>query len=283
MCQCACQRITFWTLTCTGLHETRLKGQVNALLGCILLSLTWVGSVNTLENGIFTHTRTHTYSTDTLLLILALVLPEIAEITGITVFTALIHCRLKPLNNSASTHKHTRTHSAHGSCCGLSGAADGWLIDWGGPLVISVANDLLNNSLGLCWGTDGRPNTYTDMFTGRLAHTCALMHLFVLSLCIYSNIFGHIHTIRTLSPASTHQGASVSLPCCWHLGCFTSAPPLFPWYHSAAHSLSEQEKKSYQKLLSPSLVAIDTNFIPTNHYFSFFMYHSGPFQCVFVF
>lgn len=45
-------------------------------------------------------------------------------------------------------------------------------MDWGGPLMISVANDLLNNSLGLCCGTDGGPNSYMDAFADRLMHKC---------------------------------------------------------------------------------------------------------------
>lgn len=161
-------------------------------------------------------------------------------------FTALIHCRLKPLiiQPQSSIHTHTLPWA---SVCGLSGAADGWLIDWGGPLMISVANDLLNNSLGLCWGTDGRPNTYTDMFTGRLIHTCALMHLFVHSICTYSNICGRTHSrpLHSRGPLSP----LLSLSCCWHLGVLHVSAALVHWYLHPARSLSEQSK-SYQHLLS---------------------------------
>lgn len=120
-----------------------------------------------LHNVIFMHRHT----TNILLLTLTLVLPEIADITGITAFTTLIHYRLKPFNNSGSApHTHRqRCTLPWAPVCGLSGAADGWLIDWGGPLMISVANDLLNNSLGLCRRTDGRPNANMGMFTGRLS------------------------------------------------------------------------------------------------------------------
>lgn len=81
--------------------------------------------------------------------------------------------------------------------------------------MISVANDLLNNSLGLCFGTDGRPNTYMDMFTGRLVHTCALAHLFMY-LYAYIQIFvdtrTHTHQRSfdslSFSPAVDTRGAS---------------------------------------------------------------------------
>lgn len=53
--------------------------------------------------------------------------------------------------------------------------------------MISVANDLLNNSLALCSGTDGRPHSYMDGF----ADTYAQMHIFVLSIYIYLNSGGH--------------------------------------------------------------------------------------------
>lgn len=96
--------------------------------------------------------------------------------------------------------------------CGLSGAADDWLIHWGGPLMISVANDLLNNSLGLYNGTDGRPNTYVDMFTSRCVHTCTQLH------CI---LFAYIQTVvdtysvlLSLPPAADTLGAS-----CQHHPC----------------------------------------------------------------
>lgn len=88
VCMCKCvsvysEWITFRTFTCEGLHEARVKGEIKALSGFTLASLTWVGSeVNTLENGIFTHTHTHTHSVHTSLFSLAFLLPEIAEITG---------------------------------------------------------------------------------------------------------------------------------------------------------------------------------------------------------
>lgn len=181
-----------------------------------VLSLSWVVSkVNPHEYNFL-----HTHTSDTPSLIPTLVLPEIAKITGITVFTALIYYRLKPLNNSECTHRRTHTQP-WAPVCGLSGAADGWLIDWGGPLMISVANDLLNNSPSLCWGADGRPNTYTDMLTG------TLMHLFVLSYA-YIQIFIHTHFLPAHTGSLQLSCLPLSLPCCSHLGCFTSPLPSFP-------------------------------------------------------
>lgn len=127
--------------------------------------------------------------------------------------------------------------------------------------MISVANDLLNNSLGLCWGTDGRPNIYTYVFTGRLVHTCALMHLFVHSYA-YIQIFVDTHT---------HSRSPLHVSCCWHLGCFTSAPPRFPDSTIQPHSLSKHKKKLADNFISSRSLAIKTDFIQPYHYFSFYV------------
>lgn len=85
--------------------------------------------------------------------------------------------------------------------------------------MISVANDLLNNSPGLCWGADGRPNVYTkNPLT--LIHT----HAFICTLiCIYSNIY----TPTSLFSAQGVFCHPVSLACCSHTGCFRSPLPSF--------------------------------------------------------
>lgn len=181
-----------------------------------------------------------------------------------------IYCRLKLLNNSACTHRQTHAQP-WAPVCGLSGAADGWLIDWGGPLMISVANDLLNNSLGLCWRADGRPNTYMDMLAGTLVHT----HAFICTLiCIYSNIYTHsffMHTEGICHP--------VSLPCCSHLGCFTSALPSFP--DTTLQSCTIKTKVSRHLYLKSSRLSIPVSLCSITT--SVFMHHSGPSQRVFVF
>lgn len=204
---------------------------IKALLGCTLLSIVSVWGKVSREEYFYVHA-----TWDNLLFGLTLVLPEIAEFTG--VIAALSHSRLDLLNNSAT---HTHTHFLPWApVCGLSGAADGWLIDWGGPLMISVANDLLNNSLSLCWGTDGRPNTYADMLTGRLLHTRALEHLFGHS-CVCIKIF-----LKTSTHTFSLHSAGVSLllslllltPRVLHV-----SATLASWYHRPVHSLSEQKKK----------------------------------------
>lgn len=187
----------------------------------------------------------HTHTSDTPSLIPTLVLLEIAKITGITVFTALIYYRLKPLNNSACTHRRAHTQP-WAPVCGLSGAADGWLIDWGGPLMISVANDLLNNSLGLCWGADGRPNTYTDILAGTLVHT----HAFIWTLiCIYSNIYTHTSFLHTQKVSSHSVSPSLS-PLLFTLGVLHVTTALIPWYHDAE---LYYQNKSLQTLVSQIL------------------------------
>lgn len=243
-CKCVGECGQWETFTRTGLRETRVKGEIKALLGCkppLLTRMSLLWGWNCGEWYFYTHTA------DTSLLILALVLPKIAEITGITAFAALIHCRLKPLNNSASAlHKHTHTHTHSLSLpwapvCGLSGAADGWLIDWGGPLMISVANDLLNNSLGLLLGNRWKAkHIYGHVHWQTRTHLRA--HAFILyTQYAYIQIFVDTHTH---SPSVHTPGVRCLPVCCWHLGCFTSAPPLFSWYHHPAHSVSEQ-KESY--------------------------------------
>lgn len=230
---------------------------IKALLGCTLLSIVSVWGKVSREEYFYVHA-----TWDNLLFGLTLVLPEIAEFTG--VIAALSHSRLDLLNNSAT---HTHTHFLPWApVCGLSGAADGWLIDWGGPLMISVANDLLNNSLSLCWGTDGRPNTYADMLTGRLLHTRALEHLFGHS-CVCIKIF-----LKTSTHTFSLHSAGVSLllslllltPRVLHV-----SATLASWYHRPVHSLSEQEKND-QILLSPLFLPINTDFILFCHYFGFY-------------
>lgn len=61
--------------------------------------------------------------------------------------------------------------------------------------MISVANDLLNNSLALWDRTDGRPHSYMDVF----ADTYAQMHVFVVSISIYLNGGGHTLPLPCLS------------------------------------------------------------------------------------
>jgi len=75
--------------------------------------------------------------------------------------------------------------------------------------MISVANDLLNNSPGLC-RTDGRPNTYADGCSLVDSHT--LVHVSVHS---YAYIFKYLKRIHTHSrgppspsPAVDTRGAS---------------------------------------------------------------------------
>lgn len=142
--------------------------------------------------------------------------------------------------------------------------------------MISVANDLLNNSPGLCWGTDGRPNTYTDMFTD--GHTCASMHLFF--ICIYSNMletFTHTHTLL----ACTHQGRLCLSPLLLTPRVLHVSTALVPWYHPPAHSLSEQEKVSRNFYLHPSWLSIVIS--PCLITSSVCMHHSELFQYIFVF
>lgn len=216
---------------------------IKALLGCTLLSIMSVWGKLSGEEHFYARA-----TWDNLLFGLTLVLPEIAEFTGI--IAALSHSRLDLLNNS-DTHADTHAHFLPWApVCGLSGAADGWLIDWGGPLMISVANDLLNNSLSLCWGTDGRPNTYADMLTGRRLHTRALEHLFVHS-CVCIKIF-----LKTSTHTFSLHSAGVSLlpslllltPRVLHV-----SATLASWYHRPVHSLSEQKKKLPDTFISTLL------------------------------
>lgn len=221
---------------------------IKALLGCTLLSIVSVWGKVSREEYFYVHA-----TWDNLLFGLTLVLPEIAEFTG--VIAALSHSRLDLLNNSAT---HTHTHFLPWApVCGLSGAADGWLIDWGGPLMISVANDLLNNSLSLCWGTNGRPNTYADMLTGRLLHTRALEHLFGHS-CVCIKIF-----LKTSTHTFSLHSAGVSLllslllltPRVLHV-----SATLASWYHRPVHSLSEQKKMTRYFYLPSSCLSILISF-----------------------
>lgn len=102
--------------------------------------------------------------------------------------------------------------------------------------MISVANDLLNNSLALCYGTDGRPHSYMDVF----ADTYAQMHIFVVSICITFtvNIGGHTLPLPRLSRPL------------WHLWCTLSAPPLLLDNHRLVCSLSGQTEKLAETLIS---------------------------------
>lgn len=93
--------------------------------------------------------------------------------------------------------------------------------------MISVANDLLNNSLALCYRTDGRPHSYMDVF----ADTYAQMHIFVVSICIYLNSGGHTRPLPRLSrPLLTLVVRLVSTT-------------LVAWYHRLVCSLSGQTEK----------------------------------------
>lgn len=83
-----------------------VKAMIKALLGCTLLSIVSVWGKVSREEYFYVHA-----TWDNLLFGLTLVLPEIAEFTG--VIAALSHSRLDLLNNSAT---HTHTLSALGSC-----------------------------------------------------------------------------------------------------------------------------------------------------------------------
>lgn len=125
MCKCKCvsiygEQVMFWSFTCTQTCTKGWKGRSKLYWGALSPSLHEL----TMRSTLFSHTRTRT--TDASFFILALVLPKIAEITGISVLTAFIYCRLKPLNNSAIaqlTDAHTCTHSR-----------GPLLVGWVGPL-----------------------------------------------------------------------------------------------------------------------------------------------------
>lgn len=114
--------------------------------------------------------------------------------------------------------------------------------------MISVANDLLNNSLGLCLGTDGRPNTYTDMFTGRLVQTCVFISTFHTHLFKYLWMHTRCGPVRSATPTvDTLVASRLHHPC-------SLIPPSSPaHYHNT--------EKSYQKVLSAPCLAISTDVI----------------------
>lgn len=133
------------------------------------------------------------------------------------------------------THTHAHTLAP---ACGWSAPADGWLIDWGGPLVISVANDLLNNSLGLFEQMEKAKHEHRRVLT--LAH--ALVYIYFL----FPYAFIQMSAAPSLPSTPPHLRRR-------HLGCFTSAPPLFPDSAVQPCTLSLHRKKLPETLyLLPS-------------------------------
>lgn len=160
--------------------------------------------------------------------------------------------------------KHTRTQprAPWAPLCGLSGVADGWLIDWGGPLMISAANDLLNNSLGLCCGTDGGPSSYTDAFADRLMHKCSSPNLHI---CRYTWTCAPLP--RLLRPLLTPVVCLVSTT-------------LVAWYHRlVCLTVGTDGKVSRNSYLLPPWLSVLISIIIV----SASLCHSGHFQYLFLF
>ncbi len=102
--------------------------------------------------------------------------------------------------------------------------------------------------------------------------TCSLADSYTLvHSCIY--LYTHMHIFKYLwthTPSLHTPGVlclPVSLTGCWHLGCFTSAPPLYTDTTIQPTYYQKTEKKSYQKVLSPLFLTINTDFILFYHHF----------------
>lgn len=143
--------------------------------------------------------------------------------------------------------------------CRLSGATDGWLIDRGGPLMISVANDLLNNSLGLCCGTDGRPITYMDMLTGSFTHLCTNAFICTLNLQKFKYLWTHIP-----SPCLSHL---LLTPRLLHV-----SAALVARYHYWALPLSGEKKVTRNSYLFSSWPSPLISFFSVNFFFVYVLF-----------
>lgn len=130
--------------------------------------------------------------------------------------------------------------------------------------MISVANDLLNNSPGLCYGPDGRPNSYMDAFADRPMHKC----IYLSSQYAYIQI--HVYT-RCFVSSSSPAVDTCGVPCQLHPCCLI--PP------SGLLSVGTDRKVSGNSYLLPPRPSVLISLISV----SAFLSHSGHFQCLFLF
>lgn len=86
-------------------------------------------------------------------------------------------------------------------------------------------------------------------------HLCAHAFICTLNMHIFKYSWTHTHTHKQTPSLHTPGGplSSCLSPCCWHLGCFTSAPPLFP--DTTIQPAHYQQKKKVTRTFISTLPA----------------------------